>query len=67
MSDWILSVDTPAPSIYPPTYTWYPNTWEFVFGDDVPEDIRVFTMQPIVTTGQSGFFGGGAQYSEGAG
>ena len=40
--------------------------WEFTFGEDVPEDIRVFTMEPIVTTGQSGFFAGGAQYSEGA-
>lgn len=66
ITDWILSVDTPSPETYPPTYTWYPNRWEFTFGDDVPEDIRVFTMQPIVTTGQSGFFGGGAQYSEGA-
>jgi len=66
ITDWILSVDTPAPAVYPPTYTWYPNKWEFVFGDDVPEDIRTFTMQPIVSTGQSGFFAGGAQYSEGA-
>lgn len=66
ITDWILSVDTPAASVYPPTYTWYPNKWEFVFGDDVPEDIRAFTMQPIVSTGQSGFFAGGAQYSEGA-
>lgn len=63
---WILSVDTPSPETYPPTYTWYPNKWEFTFGEDVPEDIRVFTMEPIVSTGQSGFFGAGAQYSEGA-
>jgi predicted secreted hydrolase len=66
VTDWILSVDTPSPETYPPTYTWYPNKWEFTFGDEVPEDIRVFTMEPIVSTGQSGFFGGGAQYSEGA-
>jgi predicted secreted hydrolase len=66
ITEWILSVDTPAPDVYPPTYTWYPNRWEFTFGEDVPEDIRVFTMTPIVTTGQSGFFAGGAQYSEGA-
>jgi predicted secreted hydrolase len=66
VSDWILSVDTPSPETYPPTYTWYPNQWEFQFGDDVPEDIRTYTMVPIVQTGQSGFFAGGAQYSEGA-
>ncbi len=63
---WILSVDTPDPVTYPPTYTWYPNRWEFEFGDDVPEDIRSFVMVPIVQTGQSGFFANGAQYSEGA-
>ena len=39
---------------------------KLMIGEDVPEDIRVFTMTPIVTTGQSGFFAGGAQYSEGA-
>ena len=48
------------------TYSWYPNRWEFTFGEDVPEDIRVFSMEPIVSTGQSGFFANGAQYSEGA-
>ena len=66
VTEWILSVDTPDPVTYPPTYTWYPNQWEFEFGDDVPEDIRSFVMIPIVQTGQSGFFAGGAQYSEGA-
>ena len=66
VTDWILSVDTPSPETYPPTYSWYPNKWEFTFGEDVPEDIRVFSMEPIVSTGQSGFFANGAQYSEGA-
>ncbi len=66
IDEWILSVDTPSPEIYPPTYTWYPNQWHFSFGDDVPEALREFTMHPIVSTGQSGFFAGGAQYSEGA-
>ncbi len=66
ITDWILSVDSPDPVMYPPTYTWYPNQWEFAFGEDVPEDIRTFIMKPIVSTGQSGFFSGGAQYSEGA-
>lgn len=66
VTEWILSVDTPDPVTYPPTHTWYPNRWEFEFGDDVPEDIRSFVMVPIVQSGQSGFFAGGAQYSEGA-
>ncbi|MGH2548806.1 MAG: lipocalin-like domain-containing protein, partial [Thermomicrobiales bacterium] len=66
ITDWITSVDSPAPSMYPPTHVWYPNRWEFTFGQDVPEAVRVFTMTPIVATGQSGFFANGAQYSEGA-
>ena len=66
VTDWILSVDSPDPVMYPPTYTWYPNQWEFTFGDDVPEDIRTFIMKPIVSTGQSGCFAAAAQYSEGA-
>lgn len=67
VTDWIRSVDTPSPDVYPPSYTWYPNQWEFSFGDDVPEDIRIFTAKPIVSTGQSGFFVFVAQqYSEGA-
>jgi hypothetical protein len=32
----------------------------------VPEDIRTFTMAPIVSSGQSGFFADGEQYAEGA-
>jgi predicted secreted hydrolase len=66
VTDWVLSVDTPSPETYPPTYSWYPNKWEFTFGEDVPEDIRVFTMEPIVSSGQSGFFANTVQYSEGA-
>ena len=66
VTDWIKSEDSPAPSEYPATHTWYPNCWEFQFGSDVPEDIRVFTMRPLVATGQSGFFANGEQYSEGA-
>lgn len=66
VTDWILSVDTADPVMYPPTYTWYPNRWEFTFGEEVPEDIRSFVMVPIVETGQSHYFASGAQYSEGA-
>jgi predicted secreted hydrolase len=66
ITEWIKSVDSPAPADYPPTNTWYPNRWEFAFGPEVPADIRAFVMQPIVETGQSGFFANGSQYSEGA-
>jgi len=63
---WIKSEKSPAPADYPPTLTWYPNRWEFQFGPEVPEDIRSFIMEPIVSGGQSGFFADGEQYSEGA-
>lgn len=64
--DWFASKKSPAPLEYPPTGTWYPNRWEFAFGDGVPDEIRAFSMTPIVSGGQSGFFASGAQYSEGA-
>jgi predicted secreted hydrolase len=66
VTDWVLSVDSTAPVVYPPTHVWYPNRWEFTFGRDVPEAVRSFVMTPIVEGGQSGFFANGAQYSEGA-
>lgn len=66
VTSWIRSTTSPAPADYPVTDTWYPNRWEFAFGRDVPEEIRTFTMEPIVASGQSGFFANGAQYSEGA-
>lgn len=66
VTEWVLSQKSPAPLDYPPTDTWYPNRWEFQFGDDLPEEIRAFVMVPIVSGGQSGFFASGAQYSEGA-
>jgi hypothetical protein len=66
INDWIQSTDSPDPEQYWPTNTWYPNHWQYQFGDDMPEDLRTFSMEPIVTGGQSGFFASGAQYSEGA-
>lgn len=63
---WIKSERSSDPNQYWVTNTWYPNKWEFKFDEMVPEDIRVFTMTPIVQTGQSGFNASGAQYSEGA-
>lgn len=63
---WVKSERSPHPMRYPPSHTWYPNQWEFVFDDVLPEDIRVFTMEPIVSSGQSNFFANGSEYSEGA-
>ena len=66
ITDWIKSEKSQDPDLYPITNTWYPQKWEFSLGDDVPEDIRDFVMIPIVSGGQSGFFGSGLHYSEGA-
>ncbi|MGB9936276.1 MAG: lipocalin-like domain-containing protein [Methanobacterium sp.] len=66
VTEWIKSEKSQDIKLYPPTNTWYPQKWEFEFGSDVPEDIRNFTMIPIVDCGQSGFFGNGLHYSEGA-
>ena len=57
---------SPDPQQYPVTHTWYPDHWEFHFGNDVLENLRTFHMLPIVSGGQSGFFANSAQYSEGA-
>jgi hypothetical protein len=66
IDDWVKSTGSPDPDLYWPTNTWYPNHWSYTFGEDVPEEVRSFTMEPIVAGGQSGFFATGAQYSEGA-
>ena len=66
VTDWIRADRSPDPARYLVTDTWYPNGWAFRFGEDVPEDIRAFTMTPIVDEAQSGFFANGAQYAEGA-
>ena len=66
IDEWLKSADSPDPTQYWPTDVWYPNRWTFTFGPEVPDDIRTFTMVPVVPTGQVGFFASGAQYSEGA-
>jgi len=62
---WVKSEKSSDPAQYHITHTWYPNRWEFHFEDMVPEDIRNFTMTPIVQGGQTGYNASGAQYSEG--
>jgi predicted secreted hydrolase len=63
---WVRSERTPDPDDYPVTGTWYPDRWTFTIDGDVPVRMRTFTMSPIVTGGQAGWFAGGVQYSEGA-
>lgn len=62
---WVKSVKSSNPEHYFVTNTWYPDHWEFKFQDMVPEDIRHYTMTPIVGGGQTGYNASGAQYSEG--
>jgi predicted secreted hydrolase len=65
VTDWFKATGSSSPERYPPTDTWHPNRWEFVL-DEMPEELRRFTMIPIVDTGQPTFFANGAQISEGA-
>ena len=65
VDDWVRVEHTPRPDRYPATHTWHPNHYRFDF-DDLPEDIRSFTMTPIVDGGQSAFFAHGFQICEGA-
>ncbi|AUB57743.1 MULTISPECIES: lipocalin-like domain-containing protein [Methanobacterium] len=62
---WVKSIKSSNPENYFITNTWYPDHWEFQFEDMVPEDIRHFTLTPIVSGGQTGYNASGAQYSEG--
>lgn len=64
--DWVRGEQSPNPALYPVTHTWHPNKWEFAFDDNLPEDVRTFTLIPIVDSGQTNFFANGSQYSEGA-
>ncbi len=66
VSQWVKSDYSPNEQSYPVTHTWYPNRWEFTFGEIVPEDIRSFTLVPIVESGQMNYFANGSQYAEGA-
>jgi predicted secreted hydrolase len=65
VDNWVKSVKSSDPENYFITNTWYPDQWHFQFQEMVPEDIREFTMKPIVEGGQTGYNASGAQYSEG--
>jgi len=62
---WVKSVKSSNPELYLITNTWYPDRWEFRFENMVPEDVRHFTLNSIVESGQTGYNASGCQYSEG--
>jgi hypothetical protein len=64
--EWVKGELSPNHALYPVTHTWFPNKWEFEFDANLPEDLRTFSMTPIVDSGQTNFFANGSQYSEGA-
>ncbi|WP_164558092.1 ATP-binding protein [Massilia atriviolacea] len=73
VTDWVKNTTSPNPDIYPPTNTWYPAGYRFVLEQPVapalslplPQRLTVFTMKPLIASGQTGFFGTGLQYTEG--
>ncbi|CAN5226670.1 hypothetical protein BH10PSE14_BH10PSE14_39390 [soil metagenome] len=67
VTKWLKSETSPNPSVYPSTDTWYPNEYSFTIDAGLPEPFRQFTVKPIVTKSQTGFFGNGLQYTEGGG
>ncbi|HYA33702.1 MAG TPA: lipocalin-like domain-containing protein [Candidatus Bathyarchaeia archaeon] len=64
--EWVKGESSPNHALYPVTHTWHPNKWEFSFDANLPDELRAFTMVPIVDSGQTNFFANGSQYSEGA-
>lgn len=69
---WVKDATSPNPGVYPATHTWYPAHYHFSLdpqlpgtGPAVPQRLRTFTLEPLIGTGQSGFFGTGLQYTEG--
>ena len=66
VTDWVKNTTSPNPAVYPPTDTWYPAGYKFTFDDqDLPQRLRVFTLTPLIASGQTGFFATGLQYTEG--
>jgi len=65
VTDWVRATHS-NDAAYPPSGAWYPNRWEFTFGDPAPAGLRSVVMKPIVDGGQMGYFANGAEYLEGA-
>ncbi|MEW5733880.1 MAG: lipocalin-like domain-containing protein [Thermodesulfobacteriota bacterium] len=64
--EWVKSTKTYGE--FAASGTWYPNRADVTLdpSPNLPADKRVFSMIPIVATGQAGFFSAGYEYSEGA-
>ena len=62
---WVKDDTSPNPAVYPATDTWYPAHYQFSIDQQLPQRLRAFTLEPLIATGQSGFFGTGLQYTEG--
>lgn len=65
VTGWVRATHT-NDAEYPASGTWYPNRWEFSFGDPAPPHLREIVMTPLVEGGQTGYFANGAEYLEGA-
>ena len=63
--EWVKCTASPNPAVYPPTDTWYPAKYQFMVDGKIPEAIRLFTLTPIIASGQTGYFANGLQYIEG--
>jgi predicted secreted hydrolase len=63
---WVKAERSPDPSLYPISHVWYPDRWNFTMDEALPAIMHTFTMDPIVTGGQVGYFAPGMQYAEGA-
>ncbi|MSR89743.1 ATP-binding protein [Patescibacteria group bacterium] len=66
VSEWTKAERTPNPALYPATHAWFPYRWDFSFDSVLPEELRKFSMKPIVEGGQINFFANTSQYNEGA-
>jgi predicted secreted hydrolase len=66
ITNWLQLNQSPDPAVYPYTSTWYPNRWEFSFGEEVPADIRSLILLPYVATGQENRYAFASAYREGA-
>ena len=62
---WVKDETSPNPAVYPATDTWYPAHYHFAIVETLPQRLKAFTLEPLIATGQSGFFGTGLQYTEG--
>lgn len=74
--EWTKVSFSPNPEVYPPTNTWYPNKYKFIFANpqgnnspntaQLPSLLTTLIVEPLINEGaQTGYFGTGLQYAEG--